>query len=93
MFCIEGTGKWYYLGMTLGGLFGYILFQVIVPLLFLLSVLTFVWGTFLVFIAGSADEELAETGKTLMLYGVVWLVLMGLVWWVLQALVGAVGGL
>ncbi len=79
--------------MTFGALFSYALFQLIVPLLFLLSMLTFVWGTFLVFIAGSADEELAETGKTLMLYGVVWLVLMGLVWWLLDALIRGVPGM
>ncbi len=79
--------------MAFGALLSYILFQLIVPLFFLLSVLTFVWGTFMVFIAGSADEGLAETGKTLMLYGVVWLVLTMLIWWVLQAAVTAVGGL
>lgn len=79
--------------MSAGALFSYALFQVIVPALFLLSALAFLWGVFLVFIAGSADEELAETGKTLMLYGVVWLVIMMLVWWLLQGAVAAVGGL
>lgn len=72
--------------MTVLAYLSYLLFQIIVPALFLLSALTFVWGCFLVFVAGSADEGLAETGTTLMLYGVVWFVLMGLCWWLFQAL-------
>ncbi len=76
--------------MTLSALLHYVFFQLLVPLLFLLSLLTFLWGTFLVFTAGSADEELAETGKSLMLYGVLWLLLAMLAWWGLDALAGSV---
>lgn len=78
--------------MTFGELVSYVLFQLLVPLLFVLSFLTFLWGVFLVFIAGGADEELQETGYTLMLYGVVWLGLMALVWWLLSAATAGVGG-
>lgn len=74
--------------MTLGALISYVLFQLLIPLLFLLSLLTFVWGTFLVFVAGGADEELADTGKSLMLYGVAWLAITMLAWWGLDALAG-----
>lgn len=53
-------------GVFAAGLFDYLL-----PTLFLLAFLTFSWGTFQYFVQGSADEEIKETSKALMFYGLI----------------------
>lgn len=56
------------------------IFEYLLPALFLLAFLTFVWGTFQYYVHGSADEEIKEKAKTLMFYGLVVFFLMLCVW-------------
>ncbi len=76
--------------MSLGALFSYISFQLLVPILFSIAVVAFIWGTFMYFIAGSTDEEMQEKGKVVMLYGLLVFVVMALVWGILQVVSGVV---
>lgn len=55
-------------------------FEYLLPALFLLAFLTFSWGTFQYYVHGSADEEIKEKAKTLMLYGLGVFFLMLCVW-------------
>lgn len=54
--------------------------NVLVPLLFALSFLTFIWGVFQYFIAGGADEEKRKQGQQLIIYGIIGFALMVSVW-------------
>ncbi len=56
------------------------IYDYLLPALFLLAFLTFVWGTFQYFIHGSADEEIKETSKALMFYGLLAFLIMLAVW-------------
>jgi fumarate reductase subunit D len=56
------------------------IFDYLLPALFLLAFLTFVWGTFQYYVHGSADEEIKEKALTLMFYGLVVFFLMLCVW-------------
>lgn len=80
------------MSMTFGALFSYIVFQLLLPAIFALSFVTFVWGGFLYLIAGTRDEELQEKGKGLMVYGFLALAVMALIAWLLDVLGIAVGG-
>ena len=53
----------------------------IIPLLFTLSFVVFLWGLFLYVIAGGHDEHLREEGKVLLLYGFVVFVVVVLITW------------
>jgi Type IV secretion system pilin len=75
--------------MTFGGLLYYIAFQLLVPLLFTLSFVSFLWGAFLYIIAGSIDEELQEKGKAVMFYGLVSFGFMVGVWTIFTLIAGA----
>lgn len=55
-------------------------FDYLLPALFLLAFLTFVWGTFQYFVHGSADEEIKEKSKALMFYGLLVFFVMLSVW-------------
>jgi|GEM_PF-3703702 len=55
--------------MSIGTIVSYFFFQLLVPFLFTLAVACFLWGLCLSTFAGGHDEELAERGKTVMLYG------------------------
>ena len=48
---------------------------VLVPLIFALAFIVFIWGVFQYFIFGGHDEEKRETGKSLMLWGIIGLVI------------------
>ncbi|MEK7510910.1 MAG: pilin [Patescibacteria group bacterium] len=52
----------------------------LVPLIFALAFLVFIWGVFQYFIAGGHDEEKKEKGKSLMLYGLIGFFVMVSVW-------------
>lgn len=60
--------------MTIGSVLSYIFFQLLVPLCFTISAVTFLWGACLYIISGSQDEELGEKGKAVMLYGLLALI-------------------
>lgn len=53
---------------------------VLIPLVFALAFLAFIWGLFLYFIAGGADEEKRAQGKQLAIWGVVGFFVMVSVW-------------
>jgi len=74
----------------LGGMFLYltcIIRDTVIPLLFAIAIVAFVWGV-VKFIAHSEDEAKRESGKQLMIWGIVGLTVMLGVW----GLVGIVGG-
>ncbi len=58
----------------------------IIPLLFTLSFVVFLWGLFLYVIAGGHDEHLREEGKVLLLYGFVVFVVVVLITWLFSGM-------
>jgi len=72
------------LGDTLIGIIN----NVLVPLIFALAFIVFLWGVFQYFIAGAADEEKREGGKSLMIYGLIGFFVMVSVWGLVNLLVG-----
>lgn len=52
----------------------------LVPAIFAIAFLVFIWGIFKYFIFGGANEADQEQGKQLMIYGIVGFVLMVSVW-------------
>jgi hypothetical protein len=61
---------------------------VLVPLVFAIAFIVFIWGIFQYFIAGGHDEEAKEKGKSLMIYGIVGFFVMVAVWGLVNILVG-----
>ena len=61
---------------------------IVVPLIFALAFLVFIWGIFQYFIAGGHDEEKKEAGKSLMLYGLIGFFVMVSVWGLVNILTG-----
>ncbi len=73
---------------TLGqGIIG-LINNVAIPLLFAVAFIVFIWGVFQYFIAGGADEEKRETGKSLMLWGIIGFFVMVSVWGLVNILRG-----
>jgi NADH:ubiquinone oxidoreductase subunit 2 (subunit N) len=60
----------------------------LVPLVFAIAFIVFIWGIFQYFIQGGHDEEAKVKGKSLMLYGIVGFFLMVSVWGLVNILVG-----
>jgi len=52
----------------------------LVPLVFALAFLFFLWGAFRYFIQGGADEDKRKEGKNLMIYAIIGFVLMVSIW-------------
>lgn len=52
----------------------------LVPLIFALAFLVFLWGMFQTFILGGGDEEKQKKGKQLMMYAIVGFVVMVSLW-------------
>ena len=52
----------------------------VVPLIFALAFLVFIWGVFKYFILGGADEGKREEGKNLLLYSIIGFLLMVSLW-------------
>lgn len=61
--------------------------DVLVPIVFAIALIVFIWGVFRYFIAGKQDPESQEKGKTLMLWGIVGFVLMVSVWGLVNLIV------
>jgi NADH:ubiquinone oxidoreductase subunit 2 (subunit N) len=61
---------------------------VLVPLVFAIAFVVFIWGVFTYFIASGENDEKRENGKKLMLYGIVGFFLMVSVWGLVNILVG-----
>lgn len=54
--------------MTLGALIAEIVYVWFIPGLFTLIFITFLWGSFMYYIAGGPDEEAKEKGKAVIMY-------------------------
>lgn len=66
--------------MTVGSIVSMIVYQGIIPLLFTIFFVAFVWGTFTYVIAGGPDEEAKERGKALIMYAFLGFLFMVVVW-------------
>lgn len=65
--------------------------NLLVPLIFALAFLLFLWGVFVYFVFGGGDEEKRNTGKMYMLYGLIGLVVMVAVWGIVNLLISILG--
>jgi hypothetical protein len=65
--------------------------DILVPLIFAIAFLVFIWGVFNYFIFGAGDEGKRETGKSYMLYGIIGFVVMVSVWGIVNLLAGGFG--
>lgn len=64
--------------------------DVLVPVLFAVAFVVFLWGAFYTFILGHDSEEVKEKGKNLMLYGLIGFFVMVSVWGLVNILTGSV---
>lgn len=52
----------------------------LVPVIFAIAFIVFIWGVYTYFIAGAADEEKRKTGKTFVMYGLIGFFVMISLW-------------
>ena len=64
--------------------------NVLVPVLFAVAFMVFLWGAFDVFILGAQSEEIKEKGKNLMLWGLIGFFVMVSIWGLVNILTGTV---
>ncbi|MFA6503067.1 MAG: hypothetical protein WCT45_02325 [Candidatus Paceibacterota bacterium] len=64
--------------------------NVLVPVLFAIAFIVFVWGAFQTFIVGAGSEEVKDKGKNLMLWGLIGFFVMVSVWGLVNILTGSV---
>ncbi len=64
--------------------------NVLVPVLFAVAFIVFLWGAFKTFILGANSEEVKEQGKNLMLWGLIGFFVMVSVWGLVNILTGSV---
>ncbi|MDP1689854.1 MAG: hypothetical protein Q8L52_01480 [bacterium] len=64
--------------------------NVLVPVLFAIAFIVFLWGAFDVFILGANSEEVKEKGKNLMLWGLIGFFVMVSIWGLVNILTGTV---
>ena len=64
---------------------------VLIPFIIGIGFLVFVWGMFQYFIAGGANEESKEKGKSLMIYATLGFVLIIIFWGVINLLAASTG--
>ncbi len=62
--------------------------NVAVPIVFAFAFIIFIWGIFQYFIRGGHDEEKRESGKQLMLWGLIGFFVMVSVWGLIHILIG-----
>ncbi len=62
------------------GTLGALIDNAIVPFIFSIAFIVFIWGIFQYFIAGGADEEKRKEGRNLALWGIIGLAVMVSVW-------------
>ncbi len=63
--------------------------NVIVPVLFAVAFIVFLWGAFTTFILGATTEEAKEKGKSLMLWGLIGFFVMVSIWGLVNILTGS----
>ncbi|KKW43766.1 MAG: hypothetical protein UY97_C0010G0016 [Parcubacteria group bacterium GW2011_GWB1_57_6] len=64
--------------------------NVLVPVLFAIAFIVFLWGAFYTFIFGANSEEVREKGKNLMLWGLIGFFVMVSIWGLVNILTGTV---
>jgi Type IV secretion system pilin len=64
--------------------------NVLVPVLFAVAFIVFLWGAFNVFILGANNEEVKTSGKNLMLWGLIGFFVMVSVWGLVNILTGTI---
>jgi len=64
--------------------------QIIVPVLFAIAFIVFVWGAFQTFIVGASSEDVKEKGRNLMLWGLIGFFVMVSVWGLVNILTGTI---
>lgn len=64
--------------------------NVLVPVLFALAFIVFLWGAFQTFIVGANSDDAKEKGKNLMLYGLIGFFVMVSIWGLVNILTGTV---
>jgi hypothetical protein len=65
--------------------------SVLVPLVFAIALLVFLWGMFTYFIAGGGDESQRERGKGLIIWSIIAFVIMVTIWGIVNFLVAGLG--
>ena len=65
--------------------------NVLVPVIFALAFIVFLWGAFTTFILGASEEEAKERGKHLMLYGLIGFFVMVSIWGLVNIMTGSIG--
>ena len=65
--------------------------DVLIPFILAIAFLVFVWGIFQYFIAGGANDEAKEKGKSLMVYAIAGFVLIIIFWGVVNLLATSTG--
>ncbi len=73
-----------------GGFIIGIINNILVPVLFAIAFIVFLWGAFSVFILGHDSEETKEKGKNLMLWGLIGFFVMVSVWGLVNLLTGSI---
>ncbi len=63
----------------------------LIPFIIALGFLVFVWGMFQYFIAGGANDEAKEKGKSLMIYATLGFVLIIIFWGIINLLTTSIG--
>lgn len=63
----------------------------LVPFIFAVAFIVFIWGIFTYFIRGGADEGKRDEGKQLMLWGIIGFVVMVSVWGIVNLLANGLG--
>lgn len=63
----------------------------LIPLIFGIALLVFIWGMFRFFVYGGHNEEEKEKGKSLMVWATVGFVLMVSIWGIVNLLAGGLG--
>ena len=64
--------------------------NILVPVLFAVAFIVFLWGAFETFILGASSEETKEKGKNLMLWGLIGFFVMVSVWGLVNILTGTI---
>ena len=69
----------------------YFIDRYVVPFIFALAFLIFLWGIYSTFIAGAANEEKRQEGQKILIYGMVGFFIMISLWGLVNLLVGTFG--
>ena len=64
--------------------------NVLVPVLFAVAFIVFLWGVFQVFILGASNEDTKDKGKSLMLWGLIGFFVMVSIWGLVNLLTNTV---